>query len=170
MSEFVFTNELDTPALVGSVIDVLRRPRLWVPTQRDYPRHNEWLERTEADLVAGRKRAMVCLHNRRPAAAVVYRRNPEQPSIVDIRNISVAPESSGRLVGSFLVTQAIREAVEHDYPEVTEVKVDTKITNQDMLDFLRTHGFTPEEITDLYHDGTGLDVVLTRPVPALMSE
>jgi hypothetical protein len=56
------------------------------------------------------------------------------------------------------------EAVTQDFPDCDRVVVDTKITNADMLAFLINHGYSIEEITDLYQLGTSEDVVLSKPL------
>jgi ribosomal protein S18 acetylase RimI-like enzyme len=162
MGEFRFTNDHSKSEL-GNVIDVLRRPRLWVPTERDYPDFSEWLEDTEAALAADTKRAMLAYYLSRSIGAVVYRRHKTLPNVLAIRNISV-DEMRGQGVGTFLVRSVIAEAT-IDYPGVDTVMVDTKVDNTAMLDFLRHElDFSIEEITDLYGKDAGLDAVLTRPI------
>ena len=71
MAEFRITNEHTTSG-VGNVIEVLRRPRLWIPTEADYPNHKVWLEKVEAQLTSGKKRAMLAYDSRIPVGTVVY--------------------------------------------------------------------------------------------------
>lgn len=163
MKEFRFANE-HTAGEVGNVITVLRRPRLWVPTSRDYPGHDDWLQRTEAEIALNQKRAMVAYQGGSPVGAIVYRRHEEDPSIVEIRNLSVSPDVSGRYIGSFLLRNTELEAVSHDYPGTDTIMADTKATNTEMIDFLQNHGFVLEDLTDLYGLGAGLDAVLTKTI------
>jgi ribosomal protein S18 acetylase RimI-like enzyme len=165
MAEFRFTNEHSSSEL-GNVIDVLRRPRLWVPTEADYPDHAAWLEKVEAQLGTNQKRAMVAYDTTTPIGAVVYQRHLECPKILEIRNISVAPESHGRYMGSFLLRNTEIEGIGNDFPGVDTVMVDTKVTNTGMITFLLHHGYKVEEVADLYGKETGLDVVLTKPITA----
>lgn len=161
MAEFRFTNEHRTSE-VGKVIDALRRPRLWIPTTNDYPSHEEWLGKTEADIAAGRKRAMISYYDNEAVAAIVYRRHETLNNVVEIRNISVVPEARGRLIGSFALVNTELEAVRHDFPGTDTLMVDTKISNAEMIGFLENHGYSVQEIADLYMQGTELDAVLAK--------
>lgn len=163
MAEFRFTNE-HRSSEVGKVIDVLRRPRLWVPTAADYPDHDQWLQRTEADIASGKKRAMISYYDGEPVAAIVYRRHPEHTNVVEIRNISVVPEARGRLIGSFALVNTELEAVQHDFPETDTLMLDTKTSNTEMIGFLERHGYGIQEVADLYGLGAGLDAVLVKSI------
>jgi hypothetical protein len=57
MTEIRFNNDYSS-AKVADIVDVLRQPRLWIPTEKDYPDHETWLNKTEALIVSGKKRAM----------------------------------------------------------------------------------------------------------------
>lgn len=161
MADFRFTNE-HSPAQQGRVIDVLRRPRLWVPTEAGYPDYDPWLEKVEDQLEIGTKRAMLALDGDSPIGAVIYQRHEEDPSVLEIRNISVAPERGGRYVGSFALRNVEIEGATMDFPGVNTVTVDTKVTNNSMIDFLISHGYGITKVTDLYDKGADLDVVLTK--------
>lgn len=141
---------------------MLRGPGLWIPTGHDYPNHDRWLDETEAQIASGAKRAMSAYMGDQAIGAVIYRQNPDDPGIVDIRNFSVSPDARGRYVGSFLLRNAEIEATKIDFPGTKKIVVDTKITNTDMIEFLLSHGYSIDEITDLYRLGTGLDAVLTK--------
>jgi len=161
MAEFRITNE-HSPSEVGNVIDVLRRPRIWIPTQVDYPDHQVWLDKTEAQIASGKKRAFLAYNGIEPIGSVVYQRHEQQPDVLEIRSISVVPESNGRYVGSFILRNTEIEGAANDFPGVDTVMVDTKVSNTEMIDFLLKHGYVVVEITDLYQQGAGLDAVLTK--------
>jgi ribosomal protein S18 acetylase RimI-like enzyme len=164
MAEFRFTNE-HRLSEVGKVIDVLKRPRLWIPTNDDYPAHGQWLEKTEAEIAAGTKRAMISYYNNEAVAAIVYRRHETQNNVVEIRNISVVPEARGRLIGSFALVNTELEAVRHDFPDTETITVDTKISNAEMIGFLENHGYSVQEIANLYDQSTGPDAILAKHMP-----
>ena len=146
MTEFKFTND-HSPSQIGNIIDVLRRPRLWIPTEQDYPNHDVWLDRVEAQVLAGTKRAMLAYHEGRPVGAVVYQRHTDRSDVLEIKNISVDPEAAGRYVGSFLLHNSVLEAEKVDFPGVEEVTVDTKQTNRGMIKFLLDHEYVLQEVT-----------------------
>jgi ribosomal protein S18 acetylase RimI-like enzyme len=163
MADFRFTNE-HTSDEVGNVIDVLRRPRLWIPTQKDYPDYDAWLEKTEAEIASDKKRAMLAYMGRQPVGAVIYQRHKEQPRTIEIKNISVSPHTQGRHIGSFMLRNSEIEAIRNDFPDADRLIVDTKVTNADMINFLVNHGYRIHEVTSLYGPESGLDAVLTKSV------
>lgn len=141
---------------------VLRRPRLWIPTEADYPRHSEWLDKVEAEVLDGSRRAFLARNGLTPTGVLVYKRDDDDPTILKIRNISVPPEERGRFVASYMLRNVELEIGPEDYPGVSSVVIDTKLSNREMLEFLIWHGYSLTEVTDLYQDGTGLDAVLTK--------
>ncbi len=158
MTTFVISNELNTPA---RTIDTLRQPRLWVPTAADYPSHDQWLEKTEADLISGRKQAMTVQHDEADIGVVVYQRHPEASAVCEIKNISIMPQSRGRHIGSFTLRTAEVQAI-NDFPGIETLEIDTKLTNKDMITFLQLQGYVITKVADVYDSGM-LDVVLTKP-------
>jgi ribosomal protein S18 acetylase RimI-like enzyme len=169
MKDFWFTND-HSEAGAATVIDVLRRPRLGIPTHTDYPDFDEWLSKTEAKIQDSRKRAMLAFHGGKAVGAIVYGRHETEPGMLAIRNISVEPEASGRYVASFLLRNVEVEARDHDYAGVNQAIVDTKTVNNSMLLFLARHGYQIQEITDLYGLGAGLDAVLMKPLEERVGE
>lgn len=161
MAEFRITNE-PSASKVGNVIDVLRRPRLWIPTQADYPYHQAWLEKTAAQIASDKKRAFLAYSGNDPIGTIVYQRHEQCPDVLEVRNISVDPKQNGRYIGSFLLRNMEIEGATNDFPGVRKVMVDTKATNTGMINFLLRHGYVIEELTDLYQQGTGLDAVLAK--------
>ena len=161
MVDFRITNE-HSPAQVAEIVDFLRKPRLWIPTEKDYPSHGEWLEKTEAQICEGKKRAMTAYRGRIAVGAVIYQRHPSQLDVLEIRNISVSPEVRNRYIGAFLLRNAEIEARENDFPEVSLVSVDTKLANTDMLLFLHSQGYEITDIKELYASGYGLDAILSK--------
>ncbi|MDB5160648.1 MAG: hypothetical protein JWO96_28 [Candidatus Saccharibacteria bacterium] len=161
MTEFRITNE-HRPSDLGSIVGLLESPRLWVPTHQDYPKHNEWLQKAEAQIADDSKRAMLAYSGREPVGTVIYQRHQTRPGVVEVKNISVSPISRGRYFGSFLLRNTEIEATTQDFPNCTAVMVDTKITNTDMITFLHGQGYRLEEITDLYGQDAGLDAVLVK--------
>jgi len=63
MIDFRLTDEMN-PANAAKVADHLRRRRLWIPTEEDYPTHNEWVEKSEAELINGSRHALMATYTR----------------------------------------------------------------------------------------------------------
>lgn len=143
---------------------VLRSPRLWIPSEKDYPDYPNWLLETEGDIATNRKRAMLAYMGKQPVGAVVYKRHPEDPTTLQIRNISLLPDARGRHIGAFLIINTEIEAVQHDFPGCRRVTVDTKATNGAMVNFLLKAGYGIRGFEDLYGLDAGLDVVFEKPL------
>ena len=161
MIDFHLTDEMN-PSSAAQVAGHLRRPRLWIPTEEDYGsrQHAHWLEKTEAELISGDRSALLATFGRVAAGVIVLRPEPDHPEIIGIRNISINPDFTGRHVAAFALRNAeflAREA----HPEATEITIDTKVTNHDMLSFLKSQHYSPREIVDLYQSGKP-DVVLSK--------
>ncbi len=161
MTEFRFTTEHSSAGIAG-IVDALRQPRLWIPTGQDYPTHGAWLDKTEAQLAEGTKRAMAAYMGGKPIGTVIYQQSSETPGLLEVRNISISPDARGRHVGSFLLRNAEIEAARNDFPGVEQVVVDTKVSNKEMIAFLQSEGYGLEYVTDLYGQDTGLDAVLSK--------
>ncbi len=154
-----FTDEMN-PARAAKVIDVLRAPRLWIPTQQDYGAdHEVWLEKVEAELAAGKRYALHAQMGRRSVGVIIWRPNT-QPRTVDIRNISVSPEVRGRYFGPFMLRN-VEYDIHKKYPDVKEVRVDTKTTNTEMRAFLGRQDYIEVGVEDLYDSGKP-DVILQK--------
>lgn len=137
----------------------MREPRLWIPTEEDYPSHSQWLGKVEAGLSSGERHALFATIGGQTVGAVVSRQG-EVPNTVDIRNISISPDVKGRYFGAFLLRNSECLAREIT-PDVASIRVDTKATNLDMIAFLHTQGYSEIDETDLCNSGA-LDVVLEK--------
>lgn len=161
MIDFRLTDEMN-PRNTARVIDHLREERLWIPTAKDYSSHNEWLEKTETRLTTGKAHALLATFGRIAAGAIVFRLEPDDPETIGIRNISINPDYEGRYVGAFTLRNT-EHAIRESFPEAKRIIVDTKTTNLDMIAFLESHHYSPEEIVDLYQSGKP-DIVLSKPL------
>jgi N-acetylglutamate synthase-like GNAT family acetyltransferase len=96
----------------------------------------------------------------RSAGAVIWRSNETDPTLMDIRNISIDPAMNGRYFGAFMLRNA-EFLMREQHPSVRTVQVDTKTTNPDMRAFLAQQGYTEAGVVDLYGSGK-LDVLLHK--------
>lgn len=161
MDDFRFSNE-HTLRELGNVPAVLSRSRLWIPTSTDYPSHGDWIEKVFEQLRNGRKRAMIAYQGGTPIGVCIYQRHPNKPGAIEIKNLSVVPDSQGRLVGAFLLRNSEIEGTENDFPECKVLVGDTKITNSHMIKFLINQGYVPTSMSYLYETGTNPDLTLTK--------
>lgn len=163
MIDLRFSNEL-SKSQIGDVMNILSRPRLWIPTFVDYPRHKEWLDKSEAQIANGAKRALLAYAGHVPVGTVVYRLHETEKRTVEIRNISIDPAIRRQLFGAFMLRQVEMDVLENEYPEVDTFVVDTKVSNTSMINFLENQGYRHRDIVDLYQDGTGMDAILLKTI------
>ncbi len=163
MAEFTFSNERNQ-AEAEETVEFLRVPRLWIPGE-DYPDFDDWLDRVAAELTEDRKRAMTVRFGGELVGAIVYQQHRDDPTTLEIRNISVAPTARGRYAGSFMLRNTELEGTGFDFPECERITVDTKTANAGMVSFLTRHGYELREVTDLYGLGAGPDAVFEKPAP-----
>lgn len=143
----------------GVLLDFLLGPRLWVPGGA-YPDYLDWLARIEPELAGGSKRHLGCVWNGELSGVVVWQRHKREPTWLEIKNLTVRPDASGRKVGSFLLRQAEMEGLA-EFRSCLAV-CDAKASATGVLAFLLRQGYRPQATTDLYGLGAGTDVVLAR--------
>lgn len=143
----------DGPRGAANVAQILRVPRLWIPTENDYgARHAAWVDETEADIALGKKYAMVARMGGQVLGAIVFRTDGH------IRNISMNPEIEGRYFGAFMLRNVEQELQDIG---VVATYVDTKPSNEAMLGFLTAQGYEITGVEDLYGSGKP-DALLTK--------
>ena len=131
----------------------IAQPRLYIPTEQDYGvNRGPWVEKVEAELLTGKRHALLTHEGAESLAVVVFRQNPDATNVIDIRNISVNPDVRHRHFGSFLLHNT-DHVISEVYPTGDTLMVDTKATNEQMISFLLTQGYTEAETADLYDSG-----------------
>lgn len=164
MLDFRFSND-PTSRNIDAAAFLLTQPRLWIPGG-DYPGHMDWRDKALADLAAERKREMVAFWGNETVGGIIYQRNPADPTVVEIRNVSIENYARGRHVASFLLRQVEFEAP-YDFPNVTSISCDTKLANTGFIKFMIYNGYkvTAVEVlpSNFAHNGQP-DVLLTKPL------
>lgn len=171
MRDFRFTNET-SGRNTDATATLLVQPRLWIPGG-DYPDHMRWREKALEEIKQGSKRTMLALWGSDPVGQIIYQRHPQDPAIVEIRNISIEPHARGRLIASFLLRQVEAEA-SIEFPGATTLVGDTKVTNTGLLAFAASHGYSAQLMQQLdspyAHNGTP-DVAFSKTIaPARPTE
>lgn len=153
-----FTDEVPASQL-DHVVSASLGPRLWI-NDADYPDLDSWGERMRHDLQTGAKIPMVAYNRRAVAGSIIFRPS-DNPTIFDIRRISIMPSEVGRGIASFLLRSTEVEAMRR-FPEALMARVDAKLSNRAIRAFLCRHGYVLTAVTDLYGLGTGLDAVYCK--------
>src|SRR5713226_6110936 len=103
-----FTDEIPASQLDRVVTASLGR-RLWID-DADYPDLEAWGERVHRDLRAGTKIPIVAFNRRTVAGSIIFRQG-DDPTILDIRRISIMPTEEGHGIASFLLRSTEVEAL-----------------------------------------------------------
>ena len=167
MLEFRFT-DIRSGANRDGLARRLVQPRLWIPGG-DYPAHMDWADKAISEWDDGKKRAILAYWGSEAVGAIVWQRHKSIPTALEIKNISVEPHARGRRVADFLLRQAEIEG-SHDFPGVTTIVGNTKITNKAILNFAARNGYAitipPMLETHFVHNGTP-DAVFTKQIPLI---
>lgn len=168
MLEFRFT-DAPTGRNRDNLVERLTQPRLWIPGG-DYPAHMDWVDKAISEWDDGKKRAILAYWSTEAVGVVMYQRHKTILSALEIKNISIEPHARGRHVADFLLRQAEIEGA-HDFPGVTTIIGDTKITNTNLLQFIMKSGYditVPQTLeTHFAHNGTP-DAIFTKQVPVIL--
>ena len=141
----------DTQAEVTAVVDFLSKQSL------GYPGYNCWVEKTEAELVAGKKTALLAFLNRKLVADIVWQPHRQVGSLLEIKNLRVSPEVRQRDFGRFLLKQA--EVI----PGFSGIICDVREDQASILQFMQRCGYTKACTLPIY-DSEVADVVMIKPL------
>jgi ribosomal protein S18 acetylase RimI-like enzyme len=157
---YSISNELGT-SRTDEIVEYLTKPRLWVP-EADYPDFSVWVERVHGQLKSEDKRAIVAMERGSIVGAIVYQKHKTLADTLELKNISVRPDASGRYLASFLLRNAEIEGA-RDF-NVSKATCDAKVSNVGIRMFLLRHRYVVQGEADLYRLGAGGDLVFGKPI------
>jgi hypothetical protein len=100
---FEITNE-KTSAHADEIVEFLQGPRLYIPNTT-YSDQNIWLKKVHTQFKNDIKIATTCFDKSMVTGVIVYQKHRYIDKAVEIRNITVRPETRGSLNWKFFVTQ-----------------------------------------------------------------
>lgn len=121
-----------------------------------YAGYSSWVQRAEAELFSGYKRAALAYSNGMIVGDIVWQMHKQIPRVREIKNIRIHPDVRGRYLAHFLIKQAEVE----DRQEYDSLLVDARENQQDLIGLMRDMGYRPIAILNLYDDNN--DVVLVK--------
>ena len=155
-----FTNEY-LPSKIDEIVGFLMGPRLLIPN-RDYPDILDWFQKVWQQLHSQEKRALIALEGETVAGVVIYQRHKLVPLALEIKNLTVRPESAGRKYASLLMRNAEIEGA-RDFGS-RKVLCDAKRDNTAVRMFLASQGYLLADVRDLYKKGAGVDSVFAKAI------
>ncbi len=136
---FTFT-QLQDLSEVRDLVDYVRLQGL------GYPRYDEWVQRTESELIAGNKRAILAVSEGRVVGNLIYQQHKGLSSLLEIKNLRVSAPFKGRNFGSFMLRQLEAEAKESYAGIIGDVRAD----QPSVLKFMICSGYIPVVKIPLY--------------------
>ncbi len=128
-----------------------------------YPDYHSWVERTEHELDAGYKKAVMAISGRQLIGNAIYQENKRNNSFLELKNLRVHPSLRNRLFAAFMLRQV--EADNSD--KYSGVILDARSDQQEIIKFLVRQGYTEIANVPLY-DPNSPDVTMIKPLSGSM--
>ncbi|MFH1711154.1 MAG: GNAT family N-acetyltransferase [Nanoarchaeota archaeon] len=141
----------DSVSDIRGVIDFLAKQPL------GYPNYEDWVQRTEAELQSGYKRAIMALSDNKLVGDLVYQPHKQIPRVREIKNLRVHPKLRKRDFAHFM----LRQAEEHEKEGFDALLIDARTDNPPMINFLTFCGYVPIAQASLY-DSNCPDVIMMK--------
>ncbi len=151
--EFLF-RQIDSSRDIRELIDFMARQPL------SYKEYDAWLQRSEPELHAAYKQAVLAFSDRRLVGNAVYQMHKQLPGVLEIKNLRVDERVRRRDFGHFILKQVEQEARKAGYDLIM---IDARASQRDVLSLLLFSGFHELARASLY-DSNEQDVIMTRPL------
>ena len=151
MSVDLLFRSLSTEKELGKLLEFLSRQSL------GYPGYQDWVMRSEHEINAGYKKAILGLSREKLVANVIYQSHKQIGRIREIKNLRVAPEARNMGIGRFLLRQAETE----DRGEYDVVLCDVRSEQKDVISMLALSGYASIGQRPIYDSGHE-DMVLVK--------
>jgi hypothetical protein len=148
--DFAFCS-VQTSKQVKQTIDFLARQDL------GYPNYDKWVQKVEAELFSGYKRAALAYSNGILVGDIVWQEHKQLPRIKELKNLRISSGARGRCLARFLLRQAEVE----DSEQFDAFLGDARETQVDLIGLMRDMGYMAVSKLNLYEEGRK-DVVLFK--------
>jgi len=147
---FQFSSLQDTRELKG-LISFLAKQDL------NYPHYDEWVQKTEYELDAGYKKAIMAFSAGKLVGDLVYQNHKEISRFLEIKNMRIHPDLKLRDFARFMLKQAeVETSGKYD-----AIIVDCHSNQSDVIKFLESCNYWPIKSIPLY-DKNNLEVVFVK--------
>lgn len=158
--DFRFTTDYPFSRL-DEIVAYLAGPRLWIP-KTDYPDFLDWANRSYEELRTETKRAMLALEGNDIAGITIFQRHKKYKEALEIKNLTVRPESRGRYIASFLLRNTEIEGAREFGSSL--ILCDAKSKNLSIRTFLFTNHYSAVQKGDIYGIEGGEDAVYRKRI------
>ena len=124
----------------------------------DYPDYGLWLKKCKRELEIGYKKAYTAIDidNNKILGSIIFQPHKKEKSILEIKNLRVDPNFTGKNIGSILQTMVEFYASQHNFKRI---QGDVH-SNNPTLEFLISQGLKVEAEETLYSKTT--EVILYK--------
>ncbi len=147
--------QIDSTSDVRGLIDFMRMQSL------GYPKYDDWIQRSEPEIYAGYKQAVLAFSDNVLVGDLVYQPHKQISRILEIKNMRVHPKIRRRDFGHFMLKQVEVEARNSQRYDV--LIGDVRASQAGILDFLAFSGFKRLATASLY-DSNEQDIVMAKPI------
>ena len=127
--------------------------------QLGYPRYDEWVQKTEAEISSGQKSAVLALSDGVLVGDLIYQGHRSLPGFLELKNFRVHPRFRVREFGRFMLRQVEVEGRSSYMAVICDVRPERK----DVVSFLTSCSYTPVIQGPLY-DSNVPDVSFIKPL------
>ncbi len=122
-----------------------------------YPKYDEWVQRTESELIEGHKNSIIAFSESNLVGNVVYQRHKNLPSILELKNIRIHPELRQRYFAKFMLRQVEAE----NEGKYDAIMVDARQDQKEVIRFLGSCNYSQTLTIPLY-DSNVPDIIMTK--------
>lgn len=139
--DFAFRSVASTRE-IKATLDFLARQDL------KYPKYDEWVQRVEAELFSGQKRAALAYSCGVLVGDVIWQPHKQLPRVREIKNLRVSPKARGRYLAQFLLRQAECE----DRQDYDALIGDVRENQPSVIRFMQSMGYQAVAKLNLYEE------------------
>jgi ribosomal protein S18 acetylase RimI-like enzyme len=123
----------------------------------NYPRYDDWVQKTEYELDSGYKKAILAFSEGKLVGNLIYQKHKEIPEFLELKNLRIHPDFRMRDFGRFMLKQAeVENSGKYD-----AIICDCHSEQSEIIRFLQSCNYIPIKSIPLYDKNT-LEVVLTK--------
>ena len=148
---FQFT-DMQSKKELFQVIDFLHKQYL------NYPNYDNWVQKTEVELIGGYKNAILAFSERKLVGDIVYQQHKKNPGFLELKNMRIHPKIRERSFAKFMLRQ-----IEVENQNYNAIIVDAPSGLPGIISFMQNQGYTPILSRPLYDNGAP-DVVMIKPI------
>lgn len=113
---------------VGSRSDLGRLVDFLASQSLDYPGYDDWVQRAEAEIYAGYKRAILAFSSGHLVGDLVFQQHKEMARVMELKNMRVHPAVRSRYFARFMIRQAETEGRDWSDAVICDVRTSQTAT------------------------------------------